>query len=104
MPEFRRPSGYLVMGGLKVLSSGVDTLHFSVRGELQEGLLVFLEALKLAAQSSKELQVVTWGEQSLSVALRPHGWRSYPFWASSPNIEVAILGGSCDVSVGRLRG
>ncbi|MDA8331887.1 MAG: hypothetical protein M0027_11945 [Candidatus Dormibacteraeota bacterium] len=90
MPEFRRPSGYLVMGGLKVLSSGVDTLHFSVRGELQEGLLVFLDALKKEAQSSKELQVVTWGEQSLSVALRPHGWRSYPFWASSPNIEVAI--------------
>ena len=90
MPEFRRPSGYLVMGGLKVLSSGVDTLHVSVRGELQEGLLVFLEALKREAQSSKELQVVTWGEQSLSVALRPHGWRSYPFWASSPNIEVAI--------------
>jgi hypothetical protein len=78
------------MGGLKVLSSGVDTLHFSVRGELQEGLLVFLDALKKEAQSSKELQVVTWGEQSLSVALRPHGWRSYPFWASSPNIEVAI--------------
>ena len=90
MPEIRRPSGYLVMGGLRVLSSGVDTLHFSVRGELQEGLLVFLEALKREAQTSKELQVVTWGEQSLSVALRPHGWRSYPFWASSPNIEVAI--------------
>ena len=78
------------MGGLRILSSGVDTLHFSVRGELQEGLLVFLDALKKEAQSSKELQVVTWGEQSLSVALRPHGWRSYPFWASSPNIEVAI--------------
>ena len=90
MPEIRRPSGYLVMGGLRVLSSGVDTLHFSVRRELQEGLLVFLEALKREAQTSKELQVVTWGEQSLLVALRPHGWRSYPFWASPPNIEVAI--------------
>ena len=90
MPEFRRLPRSLVMGGLRILSSGVDTLHFSVRGELQEGLLVFLEALKKEAQASKELQVVTWGEQSLSVALRPHGWRSYPFWASSPNIEVAI--------------
>ena len=66
MHEFRRPSGYFVMGGLKVLSSGVDTRHFSVRGELQEGLPVFLEALKREAQPPKELQVVTWGEQSLS--------------------------------------
>ncbi len=90
MLEFRRPSGYLVMAGLKVLSSGVDTLHLSVRGELQEGILVVLEGLEREAQSSQELQVVTWGEQSLSVALRPNGWRSYPFWASSPNIEVAI--------------
>ena len=78
------------MDGLRILSSGVDTLHFSVRGELQDGLLVFLETLKREAQSSKELQVVTWGEQSLSVALRPHGWRSYPFWDSSPHIELAI--------------
>ncbi|MHB1576359.1 MAG: hypothetical protein ACYCX9_07590 [Candidatus Dormibacteria bacterium] len=78
------------MEDLKILSAGVDTLHCSVRGELQDGLLVFLEALKQESQRTKELQVVTWGEQSLSVALRPHGWRSYPFWASSPNIEVAI--------------
>ena len=78
------------MAELRILSAGVDTLHCSVRGELQDGLLVFLEALKQEAQHSKESQVVTWGEQSLSVALRPHGWRSYPFWASSPNIEVAI--------------
>ena len=78
------------MGELKILSAGVDTLHCSVRGELQDGLLVFLEALKEESQRTNELQVVTWGEQSLSVALRPHGWRSYPFWASSPNIEVAI--------------
>jgi hypothetical protein len=47
------------MGGLRILSSGVDTLHFSVCGELQEGLLVFLDVLKKEAQSSKELQVVT---------------------------------------------
>ena len=78
------------MGCLRVLSSGVDTFHCSVRGELQDGLLVFLEALKREAQSSKEPQVVTWGEQSVSVALRLHGWRGYSFWASSPNIEVAI--------------
>ncbi len=78
------------MAELRILSAGVDTLHCSVRGELQDGLLVFLEALKAEAQHSKEAQVVTWGEQSLSVALRPHGWRSYPFWAGSPNIEVAI--------------
>ncbi|MHB1500176.1 MAG: hypothetical protein ACYCYK_03245 [Candidatus Dormibacteria bacterium] len=78
------------MEDLKFLSAGVDTLHCSVRGELQDGLLVFLEALKEEFQRTNELQVVTWGEQSLSVALRPHGWRSYPFWASSPNIEVAI--------------
>jgi hypothetical protein len=78
------------MAEVRILSAGVDTLHCSVRGELQDGLLVFLEALKAEAQHSKEAQVVTWGEQSLSVALRPHGWRSYPFWAGSPNIEVAI--------------
>ncbi|MHB8312015.1 MAG: hypothetical protein ACYDD0_01760 [Candidatus Dormibacteria bacterium] len=38
----------------------------------------------------KESQVLTWGEHPLSVALWPHGWTSYPFWASSPNIEVAL--------------
>ena len=78
------------MAELRILSAGVDTLHCSVRGELQDGLLVFLEALKQEAQHSKESQVVTWGEHPLSIALRPHGWRSYPFWASSPHIEVAI--------------
>ena len=76
------------MGGLALLSSGVDTLHFSVRGELQEGLLVFLEALKREAQSSEEFQVVAWGEPSPSAAVRPHRWRSYQPRASSLNIEV----------------
>lgn len=65
------------MGDPRTLRAGVDTLPCTVRGELQDGLLVFLEAL-------------TDGEQSLSVALLTHGGRSYPFWASSHNIEVAI--------------
>lgn len=78
------------MGQLRILRAGVDTLHCSARGELQDGLLVFLDALKEEAQRSRESQVVTWGESPLSVALRPHGWRSYQFWASSPNIEVAL--------------
>jgi hypothetical protein len=30
------------MAELRILSAGVDTLHCSVRGELQDGLLVFL--------------------------------------------------------------
>ncbi len=75
---------------LRIPDAGVDTLPCSVRGELQDGLLVFLEALKEESQRTSEFQVVTWGEQCLSVALHPHGWRSYPFWASSPNMEVAI--------------
>ena len=53
------------MGDLKILSAAVDTLHCSVRGELQDGVPVFLEALKEESQRTKELQVVTWGEQSL---------------------------------------
>ena len=92
IPEFSRALGSIVMGDLRILSAGVDTLHFSVRGELQDGLLLFLEALKEESQRTKELQVLTWGEQSLSVALRPHSWRSYPLWDSSPNIEGAIGG------------
>ena len=61
MPHFRRSLGSIVMGELKGLSAGVDTLHCSVRGELQDGLLVFLEALKEESQRTNELQVVTWG-------------------------------------------
>ena len=49
------------MAELRILSAGVDTLHCSVRGELQDGLLVFLEALKEESQRTNELQVVTWG-------------------------------------------
>jgi len=90
VPDFRRALGSIVMRALRILSAGVDTLHCSVPGELQDGLLAFLEALKQESQRTNELQVVTWAEQSLSVALRPHCWRSYPFWASSPNIEVVI--------------
>ena len=63
--HFRRALGSIVMGDLKILSAGVDTLHCSVRGELQDGVPVFLEALKEESQRTKELQVVTWGEQSL---------------------------------------
>jgi hypothetical protein len=55
--------GSIVMGELRILSAGVDTLHCSVRGELQDGLLVFLEALKEESQRTKELQVVTWGSR-----------------------------------------
>ena len=45
------------MGDLRILSAGVDTLHCSVRGELQDGLLVFLQALKEESQRTEELHL-----------------------------------------------
>ena len=47
MPHFRRALGSIVIGALRFLSDGVDTLHFSVRGELQDRLLAFLQTLKV---------------------------------------------------------
>ena len=39
-PHFRRALGSIVIGELRILSAGVDTLHCAVRAELQDGLLV----------------------------------------------------------------
>ena len=78
------------MGSLTILNAGVDTLHLSAHGALQAGLLAYAQALQAAAREVGEEPVVADEGAPFALAVRPHGWRSYPVWMSSPNIELAL--------------
>ena len=78
------------MSKLSVLSSGVDTLHLSVRGCPDEDRLYELDEAKEQARVSSEQQVVSFTDPPRSFLMRPHGWRRYRLWMSSPSFELAL--------------
>jgi hypothetical protein len=75
-------------GRLRVLSAGVDSLYLSVRGELWDGLLPALADIR--ALGDEDGAVVQLHDDDYAFLMRPHGWRGYPFWLSSPNVELMI--------------
>ena len=73
---------------LRVLASGVDSLYASVPGELKDGVIAML--IEHRAKTDKGGAVMTFREEDGHFLVRPHGWRGYPFWLSSPRYEVFV--------------
>lgn len=76
------------MSGVRVLAGGIDSLYASVRGELVDGLLGILDEVRRASPDQDVPLTISGSAPDL--LLRPHGWRGYPFWLSSPRYELCL--------------
>jgi hypothetical protein len=75
---------------VSALSSGIDSLYLSFRGEVAAGLLEELEAHKAKAQETGQPQALSLAGRG--VLVQTSGWGSYRYW---------IRGGDFDVFIGR---
>ena len=75
---------------LRVLASGVDTLHASARGVVRPEVWYLLEEAKRRAQFEDEEVAFDFPVTSGAFLLRPHGWRGYTYWLSSPDFELML--------------
>jgi hypothetical protein len=73
---------------LRVLASGVDSLYASVPGELKNGVIEMLAEHR--ANADKGGAVMSFRNEDGHFLVRPHGWRGYPFWLSSPRYELFV--------------
>lgn len=76
------------MTALRVLGAGVDSLYVSAKGEFWDGLLLVLQRMVELAEG--ETVPFTFREGGPDFLLRPHGWRGYPYWVSSPRFELYV--------------
>ncbi len=74
---------------LRVVGSGVDSLYVACRGELQDGLVPALTAIR-ALNSDGDPLVWQFRDNQGFFMPRPHGWRGYPFVLQSPNYELRV--------------
>lgn len=72
-----------------MLSSGVDSLYVSFRGEVDMSRLDELEVLRTRAQESGHPQVVSLGVERRAV-VKATGWGSYRFWLRCGDFDVFI--------------
>src|SRR5262245_21527117 len=70
---------------LRVLASGVDTLHASARGVVRPEVWDLLEEAKRCAQAEDDQTAFDFPATSGAFLIRPHGWRGYTYWLSSPD-------------------
>lgn len=76
------------MNIVRVLASGVDTLHASAAGVLLPGLRQELGELR--ADAGSDGLAVDVGDNPEGFILQPHGWRGYPIWLRSARIELML--------------
>ena len=62
---------------LRVLASGVDTLHASARGVVRSEVWDLLDEAKRQAKAEDEEVALDFPVTSGAFLLRPHGWRGY---------------------------
>jgi hypothetical protein len=79
--------------GVVVLSAGVDSLYASAVGAPASCHLTTAQERKAAAAA--EEQPVVWEPEGAGRAflVRPHGWRGFPIWLTSPAMDVCMGGG-----------
>src|SRR5262249_3222870 len=75
---------------LRVLASGVDTLHASARGVVRPEVWDLLEEAKRCAQAEDDQTAFDFPVTSGAFLIRPHGWRGYTYWLSSPDFELML--------------
>jgi hypothetical protein len=68
----------------------VDTLHVSARGAVRPEVWELLESGQRQAKASDEEVRFDFPETDGAFLLRPHGWRGYTFWLSSPDFELMV--------------
>jgi hypothetical protein len=72
-----------------VLSSGVDSLYVSFRGELHASRLDELDVLKAKAQEAGHPQAVHL-DVGRRVLVQPSGWGSYRYWLRCGDFDVFV--------------
>jgi hypothetical protein len=75
---------------LTVLASGVDSLYVSAKGTVRPALWPVLELVKGAAHEAGEAEMFEWPVTGRTMAMKPHGVRTYGFWLSSPDFELML--------------
>ena len=75
--------------GIRVLSSGIDSLDVSVRGTVRSDLWDVLEDARQRAQDAGPVPVEL-GDTGQAFEVPPHGWRSYPLWLRSPDYQLML--------------
>jgi len=75
---------------LRVLVSGVDTLHVSARGVVRSEVWDLLDEAKRRAKTEDEEVAFDFPVTTGAFLLRPHGWRGYTYWLSSPDFELML--------------
>jgi len=75
---------------LTVLASGIDTLHASAQGPVRPEVWDLLDEAKRRAQAEEEEVAVDFPVTSGAFLIRPHGWRGYTYWLSSPDFELML--------------
>jgi hypothetical protein len=78
-------------GGLKVRSTGVDTLNLAARGPVRKQVWELVGDVKARAQNAAESELVEFPVTGQAFLLRPHGVRGYTYWLSSPDFELMLL-------------
>jgi len=73
---------------LTAVAAGIDTLYLSIRGEPDGLTLQTIRALR--DSSDDDATAFTLDERDGYLVLRPHGWRGYPLWLSSPRYELMV--------------
>jgi hypothetical protein len=74
--------------GLRVLSSGVDTLYFSSRGKLRDGVMEALEVCR--TEGGGQRLRFEFGEGGTAFVHREHGWKGYRHWLVGPGFDVMV--------------
>ncbi|HSR23705.1 MAG TPA: hypothetical protein VLW53_09150, partial [Candidatus Eisenbacteria bacterium] len=75
---------------LRVLSSGVDTLHLSARGTVRSEVWAALEEAKGRVQAADEAAPFDFDLTGQAFMLKPHGLRGYAYWLASPDFELLL--------------
>ncbi len=75
---------------MRVLASGIDSLYFSVRAAVRPEAWELLTRARERAEFEREPAPVEFPLTGQAFMLKPHGWRGYTFWATSPDYELMV--------------
>ena len=75
---------------MRVLTWGIDSLYFSVRAPVRPEAWKLLTRAKERAEFEREPALVEFQLTGQAFMVKPHGWRGYTFWATSPDYELMV--------------
>lgn len=75
---------------LRLLASGIDTLHVSARGAVRPEVREALEVVKRDAQEADEPVPYEFPLTAQAFMVKPYGLRGYTHWLTSPDFELLL--------------